>query len=140
MTLCIVGWEELWFRGIALNYSARRTTKKQAALFFALLFVGLHMLNPKIRLAEAAPNLFLASLLLTSAYFSFQSIYLPLGLHLAWNHLNERIGPWIFGITLPNDFVWGENGLLVGISLTASIIAVAALGRKNYSHLSPSAE
>lgn len=91
-TLLIVSWEELWFRGIVLDYAARRYTQLGAAVVFSMLFVLLHFLNPEINLWEAAPDLFLGSMMLCLIYFIFASIWAPIGLHFA-NNFFESVWP-----------------------------------------------
>ena len=48
--LAIVSWEELWFRGLFLNYAARYIGKIPIAFFCGFLFMVLHAFNPDINL------------------------------------------------------------------------------------------
>lgn len=104
-TFCIAGWEELWFRGMPLNYLAEQTSRITAAVFFSLLFVGMHALNPNMDLRAAAPNLFLASLMLSVGYFYFRSIWFSWITHWIWNSMNTSEP-----ITQPSlsRFFWGK--------------------------------
>jgi membrane protease YdiL (CAAX protease family) len=63
-TLLIVGWEELWFRGIPMNYMAKHLSPLTACVFASSLFVLMHALNPSIVLWRSAPGLFLGGMLL----------------------------------------------------------------------------
>jgi membrane protease YdiL (CAAX protease family) len=119
LTLCTVCWEESWFRGIPLNYLARNRGPIVATLFSSVIFAGVHAFNPEMHLWEAAPNLFLASVLLAFCYVYFQSIYFPIGVHFAWNAFHDSIGPMLLKRELPSNWLWGENGVVTGVMLAS---------------------
>jgi membrane protease YdiL (CAAX protease family) len=99
-TLLIVSWEELWFRGIVLDYAAHHYTRLGAAAVFSVVFVLMHLLNPEIVLLEAAPDLFLGSMMLCLIYFIANSIWAPIGVHFA-NNFFENVCPLKITISMP---------------------------------------
>lgn len=90
-TLVIVSWEELWFRGIFLNYCCKQISIINLSLIIGLLFMLMHFFNPKTDLLNIGPTLFLAGALLTMTYFYFKTIWAPIGLHFGNNYFNELI-------------------------------------------------
>lgn len=129
-TLAIIAWEELWFRGMALNYLAKNSSPLLASLFSSLLFVLMHALNPAMNLWTAAPNLFLASLLMASGYFYFRSIYFSVGLHYSWNMFHDWAGPLVLGKNISAGWFWGENGLFIAILLAFGATIFITLRRQ----------
>ncbi len=116
LTLCIIAWEELWFRGLATNYLASKSSPIFAALYASILFTLMHLLNPGIKFLTAAPNLFLGSFILTLGYFHFKSIYFAFGLHFFWNMFGSSTSGLI-GLAIPAGPFWGEGGILINILL-----------------------
>jgi membrane protease YdiL (CAAX protease family) len=92
VTLLIVSWEELWFRGITLNLAGTRYSKLGAAIVFGTLFMVLHLLNPAVHLLTEGFGLFLAGYTLSTCYFVFQSIWAPIGMHFANNIIESEFG------------------------------------------------
>lgn len=90
VTLAIVAWEELWFRGIFLNHCNRNLSTINISITIGLLFMLVHMLNPDINLFKTGPTLFFAGVFLTIIYFYFKTIWLPIGLHFGNNYLALR--------------------------------------------------
>lgn len=87
-----VYWEELWFRGIFLDLTGQQWSKITASLIFGCCFVFLHMLNPDIKLLNDGFSLFIAGYTLMSlCYFVFETIWAPIGMHLANNLLNSLL-------------------------------------------------
>lgn len=86
-TLVIVSWEELWFRGIYLNYCRRYLSPIVISVVMGLLFMSVHILNPEIDLLKTGPALFFAGAFLTSVYFCYRTIWLPIGVHFGNNLL-----------------------------------------------------
>lgn len=100
VTLAIVAWEELWFRGIFLNYCNRNLSTINISITIGLLFMLVHLLNPEINLLKTGPTLFFAGAFLTIVYFYFKTIWLPIGLHFGNNYLtiqNNLDKHWFFG-------------------------------------------
>ena len=79
VTLAIVAWEELWFRGIFLNYCNRNLSTINISITIGLLFMLVHLLNPEINLLKTGPTLFFAGAFLTIVYFYFKTILTSIG-------------------------------------------------------------
>jgi membrane protease YdiL (CAAX protease family) len=92
LTLATVAWEELWFRGIALELAGYRYSKIGAALIFGLIFALLHLMNPKVNLLDDGFQLALAGYTLSVCYFAFGSIWAPIGMHFANNSIQAVFG------------------------------------------------
>ena len=130
--------EELVFRGY-LFQKARAANRPLAIGGSAVVFAWLHTLNGAIT-AIAIVNLAIAGVLLALAYELFERLWLPIGLHLAWNVISGPILGWdvsgyssktsVFGTTEhgPSWLTGGRYGLegsvWVGI---VELAAVAAL-------------
>lgn len=100
VTLAIVTWEELWFRGIFLNYCNKNLSAINISLTIGLLFTLVHLLNPEINLLKTGLTLFFAGAFLTIVYFYFKTIWLPIGLHFGNNYLtidNKLENHWFLG-------------------------------------------
>ncbi len=91
ITLVIVGWEELWFRGIFLNYCERHLSPPALSVIMGVLFVLVHVLNPEIDLLKKGPALFGAGALLTVLYLYYRSIWVPVGIHFGNNYFSRMI-------------------------------------------------
>lgn len=91
ITLVIVGWEELWFRGIFLNYCERHLSPPALSVIMGALFVLVHVLNPEINLLKKGPALFGAGALLTILYLHYRSIWVPVGVHFGNNYFSGMI-------------------------------------------------
>lgn len=112
LTFVIIAWEELWFRGIFLNYCNRYLSAINLSLTIGLLFMLVHLLNPKIDLLKTGPTLFFAGALLTILYFYFKTIWLPIGLHFGNNYLNS-----IIDTKFETDILFGTEGYVGTIVL-----------------------
>ncbi|HVN10161.1 MAG TPA: type II CAAX endopeptidase family protein [Patescibacteria group bacterium] len=77
-------FEELAFRGYALQRAADSIGPVAAALFSSLLFGWAHMANPQATLLSSL-NTTLAGLLLATARLRSRGLWMPIGLHFAWN-------------------------------------------------------
>ena len=100
VTLAIVAWEELWFRGIYLNYCNRHLSAINISITIGLLFMLVHLLNPEINMLKTGPTLFFAGAFLTIVYFYFRTVWLPIGLHFGNNYLTVRSNlneHWLLG-------------------------------------------
>ncbi len=100
VTLAIVAWEELWCRGIFLNYCNRSLSTINISLTIGLLFMLVHLRNPEINLLKTGLTLFFAGAFLTIVYFYFKTIWLPIGLHFGNNYLtiqSDLDEHWLYG-------------------------------------------
>jgi membrane protease YdiL (CAAX protease family) len=75
--------EELLFRGYPFQ-KLYRWNRTFAVLFVALLFAALHARNTAVTLLGLT-NIFLGGILLSLAYARRLRLWMPIGLHLAWN-------------------------------------------------------
>ena len=112
ITFAIVGWEELWFRGIFLNYCNRSLSPLNLSLTLGALFMLMHALNPEMNLIVSGPGLFFAGALLTILYFAFRTIWLPLGFHFGNNFFGSAIE-----VQNGDDIFLGSDGYLGTIVL-----------------------
>lgn len=129
ITLCIIAWEELWFRGMALNYLAGKSSPLSAAAFTSAGFALMHMMNPAMNIRAAGPNLFLASFFMCAGYLYFKSIWFSLGLHFFWNAFNCA-GPLLLEKDFPAGALWGQNGILLSFMLAAGSAVLGFLLRR----------
>src|SRR5690554_3004042 len=91
ITLIIVAWEELWFRGIFLNHCHKNLSVISISIIIGLMFMLVHLLNPEINLLKTRPTLFFAGAFLTIVYFYFKSIWLPIELHFGNNYFTIQV-------------------------------------------------
>lgn len=122
LTFIIVGWEELWFRGLFLNYCYRYLSAINLSLTMGLLFMLIHIFNPEIDLIRTRPTLFFAGASLTILYFYYQNIWLPIGLHLG----NNFFGSIIETTKTDDHLFFGNEGyfnaiILGGLFLTFAV-------------------
>lgn len=110
ITLAIVAWEELWFRGIFLNYCNKHLSVINVSITIGMLFMLIHLMNPEINLLRTGPTLFFAGAFLTIVYFYFKTIWLPIGLHFGNNYLTLESN-------LENHWLLGNEGYLGAIIL-----------------------
>lgn len=125
VTLAIVAWEELWFRGIFLNYCNRNLSTINISITIGLLFMLVHLLNPEINLLKTGPTLFFAGVFLTIVYFYFKTIWLPIGLHFGNNYL-------ILQSNLDKHWLFGNEGYFGAIIL--AILCVIFIKLTNETH------
>ncbi|HEV7240256.1 MAG TPA: CPBP family intramembrane glutamic endopeptidase [Thermoanaerobaculia bacterium] len=81
--------EELLFRGYAFQ-KLHRWHRGFALLFVALVFAALHAGNAAVSWIGLT-NVFLGGVLLGLAYEKYGRLWLPIGLHLAWNVMSGPI-------------------------------------------------
>ena len=96
--------EELVTRGYVLQRLARSLSPGWATVLSSLIFALLHLGNPN---SGPIPilGIFVAGLMLAGAYWSTGRLWLPIGLHWAWNYFQ---GP-VFGFSVSGT---GASGLL----------------------------
>lgn len=114
LTLATVSWEELWFRGVPLELGATRYSKFGASIIFALIFMLLHLLNPKIDLLQDGIQLFLAGYSLSVCYFAFDSLWAPIGMHFSNNYIQALFG----SSTEPRTIFYTAPLLAVALTLS----------------------
>lgn len=97
----LVGYyEELVFRGYILQNVVEGTNLVWGLVISSLIFGGLHLLNPNptwFSMAGVAG----AGLLMAYAWIITKSLWLPIGLHIAWNFFEGAVfGFPVSGITI----------------------------------------
>jgi membrane protease YdiL (CAAX protease family) len=121
--------EELLFRGILFRWIEEFGGSWLALLVTSALFGCAHLLNPHASPIAALGIAFEAGLMLGAAYMLTRSLWLPMGLHAAWNFAQGEIydipvsGMKVHGLLnarLKGDPLLTGNGF----GLEASIIAI----------------
>ncbi|HUJ39222.1 MAG TPA: type II CAAX endopeptidase family protein [Candidatus Acidoferrales bacterium] len=102
--LLAAAFEELTFRGYALQRVADSVGPVLAALLSSVLFGWAHMANPQASLLSAF-NTALAGGLLAVARLRSRALWMPIGLHFAWNLF---LGP-VFGLAV-SGYSFGVGG------------------------------
>lgn len=93
--------EELLVRGYILQNLTEAYGKNKAVLASALLFGAMHLTNTNASLAGVL-NITLSGIFFAAAYWTTESLYLPIGLHLSWNFF---LGP-VFGFPVSGFSHW----------------------------------
>jgi hypothetical protein len=103
--LLAAAFEEIVFRGYAFQRLVDSLGKFGAILILSVLFGLGHLSNPSANPLSTA-NTVLAGVLLSVAYLKTQALWLPIGLHWAWNLMvgpiyslpvsGVRVGPGLF--------------------------------------------
>jgi membrane protease YdiL (CAAX protease family) len=89
-------FEELLFRGVLFRILEQALGSWIALVGSALVFGGLHLVNPDATLQGAAAIALEAGLMLGAAYMLTRRLWLAIGIHAAWNYLQGGV----FGISV----------------------------------------
>ncbi|MFN8079578.1 MAG: CPBP family intramembrane glutamic endopeptidase [Kineosporiaceae bacterium] len=93
--------EEILFRGVLLRLLDQHVGSWPALAVTAVLFGGLHLLNPGATAWGAVAIMIEAGVMLGAAYLYTRRLWLPIGIHLAWNAvLGGVIGGTVSGTEL----------------------------------------
>jgi len=92
-------FEEILFRGIIFRLIDDRWNTMLAMLFSAVIFGGLHLMNPGATLWSSFAISVEAGLLLAAAYKCSGNLWMPIGIHWAWNVVQ---GP-VFGFPVSGN-------------------------------------
>lgn len=123
--------EELALRGLVFRLVEEALGTWWSLAISALLFGALHLGNPHATLASAAAISLEAGILLAAAYLVTRRLWLPMGIHAAWNFVQGGV----FGIPVsggdPQGWLrshltgpaWLSGG---GFGAEASVVAFAA--------------
>ncbi|HKX84268.1 MAG TPA: type II CAAX endopeptidase family protein [Pyrinomonadaceae bacterium] len=149
-------FEEALFRGYALQTFVRSNLSGFGVLLTALIFATVHNKNPSANMISWL-NTFVAGIWLGIAYLKVRDLWLPFGLHLAWNWSQGSIfGMEVSGLTeivqspllretetgpawLTGGSYGIEGGIVTAIALAVSTVAIYFLPIKNDSEeLTPS--
>jgi membrane protease YdiL (CAAX protease family) len=99
--------EELVFRGVVFRIMEERTGTVIALVVSTLLFGATHLVNVNATLWGALAIALTGGTMTTAAYVATRSLWLPIGLHFAWNFTHAGI----FGVMLSGSDV-PPHGLL----------------------------
>lgn len=100
---CVAVFEEILFRGILFRLIDDRWNTGAALVVSALLFGAMHLPNPGATLWSAAAIAIEAGLLLGAAYKCSGTLWLPIGIHWAWNFVQGNIlGFPVSGTPIPD--------------------------------------
>jgi hypothetical protein len=94
-------FEEVFFRGYGFQRLVESVGAWPATLVFAAFFGVVHLTNPHPTLLSTL-NTMLAGVLLAVAYLKTRALWLPLGLHWAWNFF---LGP-VFSLPVSGVTLW----------------------------------
>jgi membrane protease YdiL (CAAX protease family) len=121
--------EELVFRGILFRWIEEFGGSWMALLITSAFFGAAHLLNPNASVIAAAGIAVEAGVMLGAAYMLTRSLWLPMGIHAAWNFTQGEI--WdipVSGLKVHGLVVARLTGypLLTGngFGLEASLIAI----------------
>lgn len=128
--------EELIFRGYAFQRLVEAWGKLWALLAFAVMFGVLHLKNPSVTFLSTI-NTSLMGILLGLTYLKTRGLWLPIGLHFAWNYALAFVYSLpVSGVRL-QGIIWrvevsGAEWLTGGNygpegSILTSVVAVAAI-------------
>ncbi|MBI2845372.1 MAG: CPBP family intramembrane metalloprotease, partial [Chloroflexi bacterium] len=100
--------EELVFRGYALQTLQQGWGRGGALVASSFLFALFHSLNPNFSWLGFL-GIFLAGILLGYGYLATGALWLPMGLHFAWNFAEGPIFSFaVSGLESPGLVVWQE--------------------------------
>jgi uncharacterized protein len=128
--------EEIMVRGYILNNLMSSTNKYLALIISAVIFTAMHGLNSNISLVPII-NLFLAGIILGSAYIFTKNLWFPISLHLFWNffqgpvlgyHVSGQETESVFAIKLSGSEMLNGGGFGFEGSLVCTIMSVLVIG------------
>jgi uncharacterized protein len=85
MALTSAIFEETLFRGIIFRITEEKLGSYIALIISATIFGLMHLFNPNSNIVAAIGLVIEAGLLLGAAYIYSRSLWLPIGIHFAWN-------------------------------------------------------
>ncbi len=83
--------EELMFRGVIMRLLNARFGSLPALILSALIFGGMHIMNPDATWLSAFAVAIEAGVLLGLAFLATGTLWLPIGIHFAWNFVQAGI-------------------------------------------------
>ena len=115
-------FEEILIRGILFRIIEEKLGSYIALIISAIIFGGLHLINPNSSLISATCVAVEGGLLLGAAYIYSRSLWLPIAIHFAWNFMQSGI---LGAITSGNE---KTNSLLTTQITGAKIITGGEFG------------
>ncbi|MFZ0706123.1 MAG: CPBP family intramembrane glutamic endopeptidase [Candidatus Korobacteraceae bacterium] len=116
-------FEEILFRGILFRVSSRIVGTWGALLFTASIFGLAHLANKGATFSSGVAIMLEAGILLGAAYALTGRLWLPIGLHIAWNFTEGSI----FGMSVSGSSS-SDSGLLRGTLSGPPILTGGAFG------------
>ncbi len=148
----VAAFEELAFRGYGFQRLVEGLGPLAAVLVFSGLFGGVHLSNPGATALSTASTV-LSGVLLSVAYLKTRALWLPIGLHWAWNFfmgpiLSLPVSGIEFGPTLLRGRLRGAAWLTGGaygpeggvLSIMVILAAIVLLARTRRVATSPAME
>jgi membrane protease YdiL (CAAX protease family) len=135
MLLLAAAWEEIIFRGYLFQRLVESVGALWAVALLAALFGAVHIPNPAATPLSTA-NTALAGILLAVAYLKTRALWMPIGIHFAWNWvMGPVLGFPVSGIRIPTRLLaaevsgplWlsgGDYGPEGSVVLTAAAVAL----------------
>ena len=114
--------EELLFRGLLFRLSSRIVGTWGALLFTSALFGLAHLGNKGATLSSGVAIMLEAGVLLGAAYAVTERLWLPIGLHIAWNFTEGSV----FGMSISGNAA--DSGLLRGSLSGPRLLTGGAFG------------
>lgn len=129
----VAAYEEIIFRGILFRLIDDRWNSLAALLVSALVFGAVHLFNPGATLWSAVAIAVEAGLLLGVAYKCSGNLWLPIGLHWAWNFVEGPVlGFAVSGITpkyhIFSTILSGPDWLTGGVFGAEAAVPTVVLG------------
>ena len=115
--------EELWVRALLLRLVWRVLGPAYAFALVAVVFAALHLANPGATLVAAA-TVAMAGLMFSAMYALTGRLWLPIGLHFAWNFAQG----YLFGAAVSGGDLGGSVAVSTAHSGTASWLTGGAFG------------
>lgn len=132
--------EELLFRGVLMRLLNTRFGSLPALMISALIFGAMHKMNPDATWLSALAVAIEAGLLLGLAFLASGTLWLPIGIHFAWNFVQSGIFSLnVSGMQMPDGLLstnisgplWATGGAFgveqSGQAVALCLIASAAL-------------
>lgn len=120
--------EELMFRGLLFRLVEKRTGTWVALAVSSVAFGAMHLANPDATLWGVIAIAIEAGAMLGAAYAATRTLWLPIGLHIAWNFAAAGIfGTVVSGSDMP-------QGLLRGVTSGPAILTGGEFGPEGSSY------
>ncbi|MFI1990946.1 lysostaphin resistance A-like protein [Actinoplanes sp. NPDC020271] len=120
--------EEVLFRGVLFRIVEERLGTYPALVLTGVAFGAMHLMNDKATLWGALAIAVEAGFMLAACFAAFRSLWVPIGLHFAWNFLlagifsltssGNGLGKGLLDVTItgPELFTGGEFGPEGGVA------------------------
>jgi membrane protease YdiL (CAAX protease family) len=120
----VAATEELLFRGVVFRLAEEKLGTWGGIVLSAVLFAALHLVNPDADLWGALALSVEAGALLAAAFVATRSLWLPIGIHLAWNWAE---GP-LFGTVVSGSSSDADDSLLTSSTHGSALLTGAGFG------------